>query len=122
MQRTYTYGLNRISENQLISGTATASFYGYDGGGHVRMLTDITGTVTDTFDYDAFGNLVNRTGTTPNSYLYRGEQFDSDLGLYNLRARWYSPATGRFLTRDPEIGTTEDPQRCKSIYTPTPIR
>jgi RHS repeat-associated protein len=44
---------------------------------------------------------VNRTGSTPNNYLYRGEQFDADLGLYYLRARYYSPITGRFLTRDP---------------------
>jgi RHS repeat-associated protein len=35
---------------------------------------------------------------------YRGEQYDSDLGLYYLRARYYNPATGRFLSRDPEDG------------------
>ena len=35
---------------------------------------------TDTYEYDAFGNLVNSTGTTPNNYLYRGEQYDPDLG------------------------------------------
>jgi RHS repeat-associated protein len=32
---------------------------------------------------------------------YRAEQYDSDLGLYYLRARYYSPVTGRFLSRDP---------------------
>jgi RHS repeat-associated protein len=31
-----------------------------------------------------------------------GEQFDSDLGLYYLRARYYNPATGRFMSRDPK--------------------
>ena len=31
VQRTYTYGLQRISQNQLISGAWTPSFYGYDG-------------------------------------------------------------------------------------------
>ena len=36
--------------------------------------------------------------------FYRGEQYDSDLGLYYLRARYYNPATGRFLSRDPEDG------------------
>jgi len=41
--------------------------------------------------------------------LYRGEQFDSDLGLYYLRARWYNPATGRFMTRDPYQGSIYDP-------------
>jgi len=38
-----------------------------------------------------------------------GEQFDSDLGLYYLRARYYNPATGRFLSRDPLDGKTIDP-------------
>ena len=33
---------------------------------------------------------------------YRGEQYDSDLGLYYLRARYYNPATGRFMSRDPK--------------------
>jgi uncharacterized protein RhaS with RHS repeats len=50
--------------------------------------------VTDTYDYDAFGNKINSTGATPNNYLYRGEQFDPDLGLYYLRARYYNPLTG----------------------------
>jgi len=64
---------------------------------------------TDSYDYDAFGNKINSTGTTPNNYLYRGEQFDSDLGLYYLRARYYNPATGRFLSRDPEDGKLKAP-------------
>jgi RHS repeat-associated protein len=48
--------------------------------------------------------------TTPNSYRYRGEQYDPDLGLYYLRARYYSPATGRFLSGDPEDGKPFDPK------------
>ncbi len=35
--RTYAYGLQRISEDQQISGTWTPSFYGYDGHGNVRQ-------------------------------------------------------------------------------------
>ena len=95
LQRTYTYGLQRISENQQINGTWTPSFYGYDGFGSVRQLTDLNGIVTDNYNYDAFGNLLSPPGPTPNNYLYRGEQFDFDLGLYYLRARYYNPATGR---------------------------
>ncbi len=108
-QRTYTYGLQRISQNQQISNAWTPSFYGYDGGGTVRLLTDSAGTVTDTYDYDAWGNTVNTTGSTPNVYLYRGEQFDQDLGLYYLRARYFNPLAGRFLTRDPDAGRIEAP-------------
>jgi len=39
-----------------------------------------------------------------------GEQYDSDLGLYYLRARYYNPATGRFLSRDPLNGNAFDPK------------
>ncbi len=41
--------------------------------------------------------------------FYSGEQYDSDLGLYYLRARYYNPATGRFLSHDPEDGNANDP-------------
>jgi len=102
--RQYTYGLDRISENQFVGGGWTPSFYGVDGGGSVRQLTNSSGTVTDTYEYDAFGNRVSSTGTTPNNYLYRGEQFDPDLSLYYLRARYYNQVTGRFLNVDPLAG------------------
>jgi RHS repeat-associated protein len=108
--RQYTYGLQRISENQIIANLWTPSFYEYDGGGSVRQLTNSTGQVTDKYEYDAFGHFFTLSGTTPNNYLYRGEQYDSDLGLYYLRARYYNPQTGRFLSRDPEDGNAKDPQ------------
>jgi RHS repeat-associated protein len=112
--RQYTYGLQRISQNlsPTVTGnsTWTPSFYVYDGGGSVRQLTNTAGIVTDEYLYDAYGNSFTKTGTTPNNYLYRGEQYDSDLGLYYLRARYYNPSTGRFLSRDPESGNANDPQ------------
>jgi RHS repeat-associated protein len=104
VERQYTYGLQRINENQPIDSVWTPSFYGYDGGGNVRQLTSAAGAVTDKYEYDAFGNKFTVSGTTPNNYLYRGEQYDPDLGLYYLRARYYNPATGRFMSRDPEEG------------------
>ncbi len=110
--RTYTYGLQRISQDQVISSTWTPSFYGYDGMGSVRQLTNAAGAVTDTYDYDAFGNEFTVTGgsSTPNDFFYRGEQFDPDLGLYYLRARYYNPLTGRFMSRDPLDGKLPDPK------------
>jgi RHS repeat-associated protein len=108
-QRTYTYGVQRISQNQPMNGTWTPSFYGYDGLGSVRTLTNSAGAVTDTYDYDAWGNAVIVTGSTPNVYLYRGEQYDRDLNLYYLRARYFDPLTGRFLTKDPEAGSIKVP-------------
>jgi RHS repeat-associated protein len=102
--RQYTYGLQRVSQNQFISNTWTVSFYGYDGGGNVRNLTNTTGAITDEYEYDAYGNSFTKVGTTPNVYLFRGEQYDPDLGLYYLRARYYNPLTGRFMSRDPLDG------------------
>jgi RHS repeat-associated protein len=99
--RQYTYGLQRIDETQLISSQWTPSFYGYDGTGSVRNLTSSAGTVTDSYEYDAYGNEFTVSGSTPNEFMYRGEQYDSDLGLYYLRARYYNPLTGRFMSRDP---------------------
>ena len=75
-------------------------YYVHDGHGSVRALTDPTGTVTDTYDYDAFGNLIHSTGSTPNNYLFAGEQFDPDLGLYYNRARYLNVSTGRFWSMD----------------------
>ena len=68
-----------------------------------------TGTVTDTYDYDAWGNVVSQTGSTPNSYLYRGEQFDSDLDLYYLRARYFNSSSGSFLTPDRRASSVQIP-------------
>jgi RHS repeat-associated protein len=56
--------------------------------------------VTDTYDYDAFGNVVNQTGSTPGNYLFAGEQYDPALGLYYNRARYLNTATGRFWSMD----------------------
>jgi RHS repeat-associated protein len=98
--RTYSYGLELINERQTISGTPKTSFYGYDGHGSVRFLTDSTGAVTDRYDYDAFGNVLSQTGTTPNNNLFAGEQFDPALGIYYNRARYYDQRAGRFWSMD----------------------
>ncbi len=96
------------TERYNVNGDAWSSggnYYAYDPESHLISMN--RGAVT--LLYDAFGNLIASTGSTPNSYLYRGEQYDSDLGMYYLRARWYNPVTGRFLSRDPEDGYVKDP-------------
>ena len=102
--KTYTYGRQRISENQLSGSTWTPTFYGYDGHGNTRFLANTAGTLTDTYQFDAFGVQIASTGTTPNPYLYSGERFDSSLNLYHLRARYYNMLAGRFETMDPWYG------------------
>lgn len=101
----FTYGHDLISQRT----GANVSFYQYDGHGSVRQLTDQSGAVTDTYTYDAFGNLIARTGSTANDYLYAGEQFDANLGFYYLRARYMNPSNGRFQSMDSFEGKKNDP-------------
>jgi RHS repeat-associated protein len=105
--RRYTYGLDLISQIQGTNGTI--SYYGYDGLGSVRFLVNNSGSISDTYTYDAYGTAVNSTGSTTNWYRYTGEQWDLDLGMYHLRARYLSPEYGRFWTMDSFEGNKQDP-------------
>ncbi len=106
LTKVYAYGLDLLSQRQ--PGVFT-NFYGYDGHGSVRFLTDSGGNVTDTYVYDAYGTLISSTGHTDNNYLYCGEQYDPHLHFYYLRARYLNPDTGRFWTMDSDEGGNEDP-------------
>jgi RHS repeat-associated protein len=105
--KSFTYGHDLISQ-RIVGGSL--SFYQYDGHSSVTLLTDAGGSITDTYDYDAFGNLLFRTGSTPNDYLYSGEQMDANLGFYYLRARYMNPSSGRFWTMDSFEGGHSDPR------------
>ncbi|MET0752082.1 MAG: PKD domain-containing protein [Pyrinomonadaceae bacterium] len=112
--KSYTYGHDLISQRQ----GSTVNFYNYDGHGSVRNLTDGLGNLTDTYAYDAFGNLIERTGATGNNYLYAGEQFDADLGFYYNRARYLNTETGRFISQDTYEGNQFEPATLhKYLYT-----
>jgi RHS repeat-associated protein len=84
-------------------------YYMYDGHGSVRMLMDENANITDTYTFDAFGNLTDRTGETENDFLYAGEQFNSATGMYFLRDRYMDPSTGRFISQDRWQGLLDDP-------------
>ena len=107
---TYTYGHERISMHRMnMHGGNVTSLYLYDGLGNVRALASITGTITDTYEYTAYGETLKETGNTENPYRYRGEQSDSTTGLYYLRARYMNPSTGQFLSKDRYEGDTSNP-------------
>lgn len=101
---TYAWGLNLISET---NSDGDLLFCCYDGAGSVRKLMESV--TVQTYDYDAYGNLLAESGGNENEYLYVGQQWDSDLGMYYNRARYYDPKLGRFWTMDTSEGTQEDP-------------
>lgn len=76
----------------------------YDALGSTRALTDESGSVTDTFDYDAWGNEIDRTGATETPFRWNGEcgsHFDSATGLYQIRSRQTEGETARWMSADP---------------------
>jgi RHS repeat-associated protein len=105
----YTFGLTLLAQDQPLDGVWTVRYHGLDGHSNTRYLTDALGDITDTYDYDAFGNLIAATGLTPNNFLFTSEQLDPDLGLYFLRARYQDTTTGRFWTMDEFEGFGTDP-------------
>jgi RHS repeat-associated protein len=87
----------------------STSYYLHDAQGSVRTLTDLAGAVTEKYTYAAFGELVEQEGATENPYRYTGQQYGEASGLYSLRARYYDPAAGRFLSRDKGVVDLLDP-------------
>ncbi len=84
-------------------------YYLYDGHGDVRALLNEAGRITDKYRYNAYGELIEKTGDTENHYLYTREYYDGTSNLYYLRARYMNPATGNFLTMDTYEGSIYDP-------------
>lgn len=88
----------------------TVSHYLADGNLNIRVLVDSAAGITDTYDLDAFGNMLNSAGSTTNNYLLHGQYYDANSGFYYLRARWMDPDTGTFMSLDPVVGSAFEPQ------------
>jgi len=98
IQATYNYGNDLISMKR----SGANYYYHYDGLGSARKLTNSAGSVTDSYTYDSFGNLIASSGSTTNPYGFTGQQqFGEADSLIFLRARYYKPSIGRFISRDP---------------------
>lgn len=105
----YVYGPGGLPIEQ-IKGTVV-SWFVHDQLGSTVALTDAQGVVSCTYAYDAFGRVTAKTGTAETTLQYGGGYTDSETGLIYLRARYYEPTTGSFLTVDPLVSLTVSPYR-----------
>ena len=85
------------------------TYYVTDTHGNVVQLLDETGNVTKTYEYDSFGNEVNPDKKDENPFRYCGEYYDKETEEVYLRARYYEPSVGRFITRDTYTGESDEP-------------
>lgn len=99
----YVYGLGLISKEDVSGNTY---YYHFDKRGSTIALTNSVGSITDTYEYDEYGVILNSTGTTENSFKYVGQYgvvTDSN-GLYFMRSRYYHPELKRFINQDTVTG------------------
>lgn len=90
-------------------GSTTTYFYEQDQLGSTRLLTTATGAVANTYTYSPVGATTGSTGSAPNPLLFQGQYRDSETGFYYQRARYYDPASGQFVSRDPKVVSTRSP-------------
>ncbi len=79
-----------------------------DALGSVRAEVSGTGALSSAFDYTAYGDVRAAFPAPPSLLGFAGELRDPS-GLIYLRARWYDPAAGRFMSRDPLPGSAARP-------------
>lgn len=91
--------LYRIGSNGFVH------YYVYDFRGSTVALVDADGEVTNRYAYDEYGKVVyQQDSTDSNPFLFCGAYGGMSEGdFYYMRARFYDPSTGRFLTEDPEF-------------------
>jgi RHS repeat-associated protein len=100
----YVYGLGGLPLEQVNHSAIT--YYYQDQLGSTRALATSKGSVAATYTYDTYGNLSGSTGSVTNPFGFAGQYQDPETGLIYLRARYYDPATGQFLSRDPLVDLT----------------
>lgn len=109
VRQAYTYGESGIGERISVDKSTESSYYLYDGRNSVTGILTETANLTNSYQYDPYGNLTSGTADGVNYYGYNGESTNVKTGLQYLRARYYNAENGTFTTEDSDLGTTENP-------------
>jgi RHS repeat-associated protein len=91
---------------EQISGT-TVHYFHRDQLGSTRVLTGASGGAAATYTYDAYGN-ASVTGSVTSPFQFAGQYTDAESGLVYMRARYYDPCSGQFISRDPAAAFTRE--------------
>ena len=104
----YVYGHGLICS--YTGDESTLKVYHHDYRGSTVAITNTLAETTDTFDYDIYGKLISRTGTTQTPFTYNGRDgvYSDENGLIYMRARYYSPELRRFINADILHGSITD--------------
>ena len=109
VRQAYTYGESGIGERISVDKSEESSYYLYDGRNSVTGILTETANLTNSYQYDPYGNLTSGTADGVNYYGYNGESTNVKTGLQYLRARYYNAENGTFTTEDSDLGTTKNP-------------
>ena len=109
VRQAYTYGESGIGERVSVDKSEESSYYLYYGRNSVTGILTETANLTNSYQYDSYGNLTSGTADGVNYYGYNGESTNVKTGLQYLRARYYNAENGTFTTEDSDLGTTENP-------------
>lgn len=96
----YLHGLG-IDEPLAVEQKGEIHFYHADGLGSITTLTDATGRVVQSYEYSSYGIPDQHGNYVKQPYTYTGREWDDETSLYFYRARYYDPAAGRFISKDP---------------------
>jgi RHS repeat-associated protein len=101
--------------------TSAGDFYGLlDQQGSLATLTDGSANTEWSYAYEPFGTTKTATKVDPsapdNPILFDSQYLDPSSGLYDLRARNYDTADGRFLSTDPLAAALTDPYVSAYVY------
>lgn len=108
LERSYVYN-SGIDDPVMMEYNSERYYYLKDRQGSITAITDASGNMVETYEYNAFGimTVFNASGTpisestVGNPYGYTGRRWDNETGLWYYRNRMYDPRLGRFLQRDP---------------------
>ena len=106
----FVWGAQGLVYNLTLGASPTVETYHADQIGSIREITNSDGSVHTTYLTDEYGNRVTTQGTDDQPFQFTGEQVDPETGFVFLRARYYEPQTGRFVTRDPWAGERSLPE------------